>query len=493
MLESGRFLFRPKRMHCLPKSLPDFKKASILVIGDIMLDRYWFGDTARISPEAPVPIVKINSIDHRPGGAGNVALNISALGATVTLAGLTGNDEAAHTLKSQLENAGVNHQLCISEQLSTIIKLRIISKHQQLIRLDFENKFTEAHQDILFQAVQQYISNQKLIILSDYNKGTLTNPQLFIDLARQHNIPVLVDPKGTDFNIYKNATIITPNLKEFEQVVGPCRTDEEMINKGRNLLAAHHISSLLITRGEYGMTFIDAQQAIHFPAYAREVFDVTGAGDTVIGVLGSAFAAGLDLISATALANLAAGLVVGKLGAATISTAELEAALAGKMATTTGILTEAQLLENLSAIRSQGKKIVFTNGCFDLLHAGHVASLQMAKQLGDYLIVAVNTDESIKRIKGPHRPINSLEHRMAVLAGLNAVDCVVPFAEDTPERLLQIIRPDILVKGGDYRINEVVGADIVRAYGGEVRVMAHNIMTSSSEILNRIQSLGGVR
>lgn len=472
--------------HLIPGSLPDFSKAAILVVGDVMLDRYWFGDTGRISPEAPVPVVKVGSTDNRPGGAGNVALNIAALGAPVTLLGLTGKDEAATILADQLAAADVQHDLCRLDTLSTIMKLRVISRHQQLLRLDFEEKITPSHTPVLFARYQQHLAKANLVILSDYNKGTLSDPQQFIQAARQLKIPVLVDPKGNDFNIYRHATIITPNLKEFEAIVGPCQNEQEIIDKGRELLTTYDITSLLVTRGEAGMTLIERDRTAHLPAYAREIFDVTGAGDTVIGTLGAAIATGMDLVPAAALANLAASLTVGKLGAATVSSPELEGALNNHNSFGTGIVNDDQLLLAVQSARAQGKKIVFTNGCFDILHAGHVTYLQMARQVGDCLIVAVNADESISKIKGPNRPINHLDHRMTVLAGLGVVTWVVPFADETPERLLRLIKPDLLVKGGDYQIDQVVGADIVRAYGGDVRIMKHNIRTSSTSLLKEL-------
>lgn len=475
--------------HFLPKKMPDFSNASILVIGDVMLDRYWFGDTSRISPEAPVPIVKVGGTDNRPGGAGNVGLNIAALGANVTLLGITGNDEAAEILAQQLTASQVKHDLCKLDTTSTIIKLRVISHHQQLLRLDFEEKLETAQNDLLIERYKKHLANTNLVILSDYKKGTLSDPQTLIQLARKANIPVLVDPKGTDFSIYQHASIITPNFKEFEAIVGHCHSEQDILDKGRELLAKYDIETLLITRGEAGMTLIQQQESTHLPTYANEVFDVTGAGDTVIGMLGTAVAAGVDLLQATALANFAAGLVVAKLGAATVSVPELQASLTGKTTFTSGIVVnEAQLLQSVKEARAQGKKIVFTNGCFDILHAGHVTYLQLAKQLGDYLIVAVNTDESIRKLKGQHRPINHVEHRMTVLAGLGAVDWVIPFADDTPERLLHLIQPDRLVKGDDYRSDQIVGADIVRAYGGEVHIMGNKIATSSTAILNRMQN-----
>ncbi len=471
----------------LVNTIPDFSAASILVIGDVMLDRYWFGDAARISPEAPVPIVKVTSMDHRPGGAGNVALNIAALGAKVTLLGLIGNDEAAQQLELQLNAAGVNHDLCKLDTLSTIIKLRLISRHQQLLRMDFEETLSAAHNDLLLEHYKKQLPNANLVILSDYHKGTLVNPAQLIKLAREAGIPVLVDPKSTDYSCYREANIITPNFKEFEAVVGKCATDDEMLVKGRALLAAHHMDALLITRGEHGMMLIQQDKVVHLSAYAREVFDVTGAGDTVIGVLGASVAAGVDITNAMALANLAASISVGKLGAATVSVAELQVAVTGKTNFASGILSETELLSAVKEARMQGKKIVFTNGCFDVLHAGHVTYLQLAKQLGDYLIVAVNEDDSIRKAKGQHRPVNTLDDRMTVLAALQAIDWIISFPDDTPERLLKLIQPDLLVKGSDYQAQQIVGADIVRSYGGEARIINHNKVISSTDILQKLQ------
>lgn len=469
----------------LPAVLPDFSIASVLVVGDVLLDRYWFGETLRISPEAPVPIVKIEETTHRPGGAGNVALNITALGAKTILLGITGNDEASHILNQQLTTASVTHDLCKLDAISTIIKLRVISRHQQLLRMDFEEKLIPPQPDLLVERFKSHLPCANMVILSDYKKGTLADPQSLIKLARSAHIPVLVDPKGNDFSLYQHANIITPNFKEFEAVVGHCKNEQDILDKGRKLLSTYQIDTLLVTRGENGMTLITQKDSLHLPAYAREVLDVTGAGDTVISMLGTSVAAGLDLRQATALANLAASVAVSKLGAATVSIPELQVAFTGKTSFANGILNEEHLLKVVKEARAQGKKIVFTNGCFDIIHAGHVTCLQMAKQLGDYLIVAVNTDESIQKLKGPERPINHLEHRMIVLAGLGVVDWVVPFADDTPERLLHLIQPDILIKGGEYSVDQVVGADIVHAYGGEVRIIGNKI-SSSSWIIDRI-------
>lgn len=469
------------------KQLPDFSKASVLVVGDIMLDRYWFGEAARISPEAPVPIVKIKQNDERPGGAANVALNMAALGVHVAILGIAGKDPAAEVLKQRLNAARVEQHILQFDSIPTITKLRVISRHQQLLRLDFEEPFPAFDPQELIESYQHYLKQVNLVILSDYNKGTLSCIKTLIKLANEANIPVLIDPKGAHFSIYSNADVITPNFKEFETIMGPCQNEKDVVSKGQALLEKLNIKSLLLTRGENGMTLIQRDQdEVHLPAHAREVFDVTGAGDTVIGVLGASIAAGSSLTEAMSLANLAASLVVAKLGAATISTPELEVALTGSNVPSAGILNEEQLSLAVSVARVHGKKIVFTNGCFDILHAGHVTYLQQAKKLGDCLIVAINNDDSVTRLKGPGRPINSVEQRMAVLAGLGVVDWVTTFSDDTPERLLKKIQPDILVKGGDYTINQVVGADIVQTYGGDVRVLGVIKNVSTTSIINRM-------
>lgn len=486
----GKFLnFKYIKRIMKNTELPDFTGASVLVIGDVMLDRYWFGDAGRISPEAPVPVVKIKQMDDRPGGAGNVALNVAALGAKVTLVGITGNDEAARILSEQLGATGVNSQIQHIDNIPTITKLRVISRHQQLIRLDFEEAFPAYNPEGLLNAYKKALSETNLVILSDYHKGTLPNTKLLIDLARAAKVPVLVDPKGTDFGVYHGATLLTPNLKEFEAVVGPCKTEDDIIQKGQQLLRNHDISAILLTRGERGMTLLQQNQdELHLPARAREVFDVTGAGDTVIAVLGSALAAGSTLPNAVALASLAASLVVGKLGAATVTPPELQIAIDGSAKFSGGVLSEDQLYLAVNQAHLLGKKVVFTNGCFDILHAGHVDYLQQAKQLGDYLIVAINDDESITRLKGPGRPINNVEQRMAVLAGLGVVDWVVSYTDDTPKRLLKRLQPDILAKGGDYTLDQVVGAEIVYAYGGDVRILGIKINSTSAMIDRLIQN-----
>ena len=470
--------------------VPDFGSARLLVAGDIMLDRYWHGGTSRISPEAPVPVVHVREVEERPGGAGNVALNIAALGATATLTGLTGDDEAADSLQQRLEGAGVRCAFSRLPGLPTITKLRIVSRQQQLIRLDFEQGFSAADSGAMLESYRSYLPQADVVLLSDYAKGALQPPAPFIEAARETGKSVLVDPKSSDFSIYRGATLITPNLAEFEAVVGPCRHEDELAERGLGLIRDLELEALLITRGEHGMTLLRPDRPeLHLPTRAQEVFDVTGAGDTVISVLATALAAGQPLEEATALANLAAGIVVGKLGTAAISVPELRQALRKDLGCG-GVMSEEQLLLAVEDARAQGERIVMTNGCFDILHAGHVSYLEQARKLGDRLIVAVNDDASVAALKGSGRPINSLERRMAVLAGLQSVDWVVPFSEPTPERLICRILPDCLVKGGDYRPEQIAGHGCVTANGGEVRVLDFEEGISTSNIISTIRSNG---
>lgn len=469
--------------------MPPFDHAQVLVVGDVILDRYWHGTASRISPEAPVPVFKVGQEDDRPGGAGNVSLNLAALGAGASLIGVVGDDGAGQALSRRLNAAGVNTELQISTDKPTITKLRVISRHQQLIRMDFEEPFERADSSDFLAKATMLMPKVNVLVLSDYAKGSLYDCQALIALARRHKVPVLVDPKGSDFTRYRGANILTPNLQELEKVVGPCGTEQVLVSKSTALMDELDIGALLITRGEQGMSLLRPDQPeLHLPARAREVFDVTGAGDTVIAVLAAAVATQQSLPQAMALANLAAGLVVAKLGTAIVSAPELRRALLLEAGVERGVVSEEQLLLALEDARSRNERVVFTNGCFDIIHAGHVGYLEEARKLGDRLIVAVNDDESTLRLKGSGRPINPIERRMAVLAGLEAVDWVVTFGEDTPERLLTLIRPDVLVKGGDYEQGQVVGADIIEAQGGEVHTVRFYDSCSTTGIVNRIRS-----
>jgi D-beta-D-heptose 7-phosphate kinase / D-beta-D-heptose 1-phosphate adenosyltransferase len=468
--------------------IPDFSGVRVLVIGDLMLDRYWYGVTSRISPEAPVPVVSVQSVEERPGGAGNVALNIADLGANVDLIGMIGQDEQGATLQERLRERRVNCMLVSTRQHSTVTKLRIISRQQQLIRLDFEDGFADADHRKLKEAYARTLRSAQVVILSDYGKGTLPDVPQLIAAAREQDKIVLIDPKGNDFSRYRHASMITPNQAEFEAVVGPCRSETEIIEKGSALIKSLKLGALLIMRSEMGMTLLRSnQEPLHFPARAREIYDVTGASDTMIAVTAAGLAAGLGLPEAVAISNLAAGIVVGKLGTAPATVEDLRNAMLDHVRTERGMVTEKKLAKLLTQARAQGERIVMTGGCFDILHAGHVTFLQQAAKLGDRLVVALNDDASVRRLKGKDRPINNLQSRMTILAGLECVDWVVPFSEDTPAKLIEKLNPDVLVKGGNYKPDEIAGADHVRSKGGQVMVLDSVQGYSTNAIIDGIR------
>lgn len=470
--------------------VPDFSSVRVLVAGDVMLDRYWYGGTYRVSPEAPVPVVQVNEEDARPGGAGNVATNIVNLGASGSVLGLVGDDSAGLSLRAAMRAANVGDCLVTQPGVATTTKLRVISRQQQLLRLDFEENAEIVDGSLLTAEFESAIRDRDVIILSDYAKGALRDVSQLIALARAAGKPVLVDPKGADFERYRGATALTPNRGEFETVVGPCRTEDELLAKGHALRERLELEFLLVTRSEQGMTlFGPGGLDITFPTHAREVFDVTGAGDTVIALLGAGLGAGLEMADAAALANLAAGLVVGKLGAATVTPVELRMGAKHLMGGAGGVLDEEELVEAVAMARAKGERVVMTNGCFDILHAGHVAYLQEARALGDRLVVAVNDDASVAKLKGKGRPIVPLAERMRVLAALDAVDYVVAFSEDTPRRLIGKVLPDLLVKGGDYKAEDVAGYEEVTGSGGEVRILRFEDGLSTTSIVERIRKL----
>ncbi len=470
-------------------AVPDFSQHGLLVAGDVMLDRYWSGPTQRISPEAPVPVVRVGADEARPGGAANVALNLAALQAPVTLLGVVGRDPPAATLKQALLRVGVRPWLIESPHLPTITKLRVLSRNQQVIRLDFEESYATDGAFDRAQFIERFtqgLQGARVAVLSDYAKGSLRDAPALIAQARALQRPLLVDPKGSDFAPYRGATLLTPNLGEFETVVGACADEAQILERGLRLIADLQIEALLVTRSDKGMSLLRPGHApLHLPTEAREVFDVTGAGDTVIATLAAAIAAGESLDDAVRLSNLAAGIVVGKLGTASVTRGELEVARHQPPPGEEAILSEAQLRTRVQQWRHRGRKVVMTNGCFDLLHVGHVRYLEAARRLGDALVVAVNDDESVRRLKGPTRPVNACADRLRVLAALRSVDAVVAFAEDTPARLIGAILPDVLVKGGDYTPDRIAGGDAVRAAGGEVVVLEFHEGYSTTDILAR--------
>lgn len=471
--------------------IPAFESARVLVVGDVMLDRYWYGDTGRISPEAPVPVVRIGNEEQRLGGAGNVALNLARVGVQTTLLGVVGDDEAAVTMRRLLEDADVDTHFLTSPTHPTIDKLRVLSRNQQLIRLDSEQSFAMdgAFDDAaLAEHFERLLAQADAVICSDYGKGTLRRIQALIAQARMAEVPVLVDPKGTDWRRYAGATLMTPNRSEFDAVAGHAPDEETLEETAQAIRSDLDLQALLVTRSEQGMSLFTETGHLHLPTHAQEVFDVTGAGDTVIALLAGGVAAGQSWAEAAALANLAAGIVVAKLGTATVTLVELRRAARLRHNESRGVSDAQHLAALIEEAHGHGERVVMTNGCFDLLHPGHIEYLEAARELGDWLVVAVNDDASVTRLKGPTRPINPVEHRMRVLVGLAAVDWVVPFGEDTPARLIRVLKPDVLVKGGDYNVLEIAGADDVLAAGGEVRVLDFVDGYSTTDMIERMQA-----
>lgn len=483
-------------------SLPSLLGVRVLVIGDLMADRYWYGSADRVSQEAPVPVVDVSRTELQPGGAANTALNVVALGAHCTLVGAVGDDEAGRELVQRLTAAGVECDLVTVPNWSTIVKLRIVSQQQQLIRADFEAPFPEPPADSaepslaaqLLARVQQQLTGAaevpvKAVVLQDYDKGVLADPPQFIAAAQAANVPVVVDPKFKPLSVYAGAALLKPNVHEFRRAVGDWKDNDEMVTRAEALVQAHDLGALIITRGEQGMRVISHNgEHANIPARPVDVFDVTGAGDTAAAALAITQGLGWSAAACAEVANAASGIAVTRSGTAAVTGPELSAALTGAHGGDAGILTRNQLAEAVSRAKKAGQRVVFTNGCFDILHAGHVSYLSEAAALGDKLVVAVNGDASVTRLKGEGRPLNPLDRRLKVLAGLGAVDWVVGFDEDTPEPLLELLQPDILVKGGDYGSDGVVGAPIVHGYGGEVAVLSLVDDCSTTAIVERIQS-----
>ena len=467
----------------------DFTSSRVLILGDLMLDRYWQGQTARISPEAPVPVVLVDEQTARIGGAGNVALNVTSLGASAALFGVIGRDEQGEELARLLAESRIDDHCLRSGQVPTTTKLRILSLHQQLIRLDFEQPHHHLDLDELSQAFRDALSGASIVVLSDYGKGVLDDPQKFIVAAREQGKPVLIDPKKPDFASYAGATLLTPNRSEFEAVAGHWDTPAQLEERARAVMDEHRLDHLLVTQGGDGMTLIPRQgTARHFPAHAREVYDVTGAGDTVIATLATALGGGMDLESAVDLAGKAAAIVVGRVGTASVTLEALarweQAERPLFLSSADKIMMEDRLRARIAQWREEGRRIIFTNGCFDILHSGHVQYLEQAADLGDALVVGVNSDDSVRRLKGDGRPVNSLQDRMRLLAGLAAVDAVVAFDEDTPKRLICELLPDVLVKGADYTVEEVVG----RECAGEVVLIDFVDGKSTTRIIERMRA-----
>lgn len=466
--------------------LPDFKLAKILVVGDIILDHYWHGSSKRISPEAPIPVVNFAEETWRLGGAANVALNCHALGADVKLLGVIGQDQNGQQLSKLLESEKIRSSLTRVDYNPTTTKLRVLARNQQLVRVDFENCQTlqEPDKTHLLRDFEEAISRTEVVILSDYKKGVLDNPQEFIQIARKKNRIIMVDPKGDDFEKYRGVTVLTPNQNEFEKVFGKSKSQEELYQKAKTACKKLDIEVILITQSEEGVSLIQKDKLpFRIGARSQEVTDITGAGDTFIAAFAASVAAGTTLIESCIIANVSAGVAVKKLGTAKVTYDELYYEHKGFSGVSQVIMPIADLEKKIKFLKEQGKRVVMTNGCFDLIHPGHIHYLQQAKNLGDYLVVAVNDDASVKRLKGKDRPINSVTHRCQALANLRCVDFVIDFAEDTPENLIKKLQPDILVKGGDYEVDDIVGKKFVESYGGTVMIMDYIEGISTTNLL----------
>jgi D-beta-D-heptose 7-phosphate kinase/D-beta-D-heptose 1-phosphate adenosyltransferase len=453
----------------------------VLCIGDVMLDRFVYGAVDRISPEAPIPVLLVKHEKQMLGGAGNVVANIAALGARADLIAVVGDDMAGREVAAQLAKLGVGAALEIAVDRATIVKSRFVSSGQQILRVDREkaDAVSKDIEDRVMRRAEALVKDCGAVILSDYKKGLLTDTLVarVIDCAKQQGVPVIVDPKGQDFARYRGAAVITPNRKELEAASAmPAGSDDEARAAAMKIMIDCGIPAVLATRSQDGMSLVTLQGApAHIPANVREVYDVSGAGDTVIATFAAAAAAGVSLRNAALLANIAAGIVVGKSGTATAQPAEIEAAL------DTGFALEKQdyrrksksvsiqaAAERAETWRTRGFKVGFTNGCFDLLHPGHLATLRQAKAACDYLVVGINSDASVRRLKGPARPVQDETARAAVMSSMEMVDLVVVFEDDTPMALLEALRPDVLVKGGQYKLEEVVGYELVTSYGGKI-------------------------
>lgn len=473
--------------------LAELAGLKILVAGDFMLDEYLWGQVERISPEAPVQVVEVVQESRVLGGAGNVVNNLCGLGAQVAVLGLVGADAAAAILRQELARLGVDHSgLLTDPQRPTTRKTRILGGRQQMLRLDWENRAPAppwlAAQATTFLAGQ--LSELAAIVLSDYGKGVLT-PEiiaLLLAVGQKQGIPVVVDPKGRDYRRYRGATVITPNRKEAEAAVGyPLRDPEQVIQAGKDLNRLCETEAILITLGPEGMMLIPREgEPREIPAQAREVFDVSGAGDTVVAVLTLALARWRELEAAAHLANLAAGIVVGKVGTAPIRASELAAGLQGQ-AGSRKIIPAGELPALAVQLRAQGRRLVFTNGCFDLLHWGHIRFLEAARRLGDVLLVALDDDPSVRKLKGPGRPVLKASQRQEILAALAAVDYVTIFATEELPRLLQVLQPAVLTKGSNYPESQVVGAELVRSWGGQVVLIPTEESVSIRELIHQIQ------
>jgi D-beta-D-heptose 7-phosphate kinase/D-beta-D-heptose 1-phosphate adenosyltransferase len=484
----------------LVELLSRFHSTRVLVLGDVMLDRFIYGTVERISPEAPVPVINVHRSADMPGGAANVARNIADLGAKAILLGVVGEDAFAEDLNRQLAaSPTIRSRLIPDPSRPTSVKTRYVADGQQVLRADRETS-SPLSADIarrLLDELAGAVDEAELIVLSDYAKGVLSEDVVrsAIETARRCGKPVIVDPKSKEFAKYRGATVITPNRLELQQACGTrCDTHEQVVTGARTILEQKICDVMVVTLGKDGMSVVGPGTAgVHLPTSARQVFDVSGAGDTVVAALSLGLSAGGDVISAATLANVAAGIAVEKRGTATVTTAEIIAALTPTDGRTDPLKIFAldSVVQLVRGWREQGLKIAFTNGCFDLLHPGHISLLDQARRTADRLVVGLNADISISRLKGPNRPLQGEVARATVLAAVKSVDAVVIFAEDTPLQLIEALQPDVLVKGADYTLATIVGAELVRSRGGKVVLAELLAGHSTTDTVKRVAMLSG--
>lgn len=477
--------------------MPDiykFKDQFALIVGDIMVDKYIIGDVERISPEAPVPVLLQRKTERKVGGCGNVAMNVVALGARARVVSAVGNDSEGKWLVKALGDVKINDDYLFAvESIPTVTKTRVVSKNQQFIRIDDEDihHVPQNLSDRINMGLNNIFDGITVVILSDYAKGFLTKNvcRIIIDESKKRGIPIIVDPKGKDCSKYQGATIITPNTSEFVIFTGKdASKEDQIVDMGTELCEKYNFEHLLLTRSEKGISILDQTgKKLDFPTDAKEVIDVTGAGDTVVSVVALSCACGLAVEEGAVLANKAASIVISKFGVAQASFHELLSVL-----NTGDIPQKYDSLETIKELRTQGKRVVFTNGCFDIVHAGHISSFKQARNFGDVLVVGLNSDASVKRLKGDFRPIVNLKHRKELLEAICYVDFVIPFEEDTPERLIQSICPDVLVKGLDWKGKEVAGSEHILQSGGRVEFIELEQGLSTTTIVERIKRMVSV-
>lgn len=475
-------------MNTLFKILENFKNSSVLVIGDIMLDSFNYGTVERISPEAPIPVLRLKEKYEMLGGAGNVVANINSLESNSGIITVVGEDENSRLISNQLSSLNCDFFALGKKDVPTITKTRFISGNQQILRADLEETFNLSQEDenLIIDEVSKRISKYDIIVLSDYKKGVLTENicRSIISMANSNQKSIFVDPKGKNYGIYSHATLIKPNQKELCDAFGDQNVLGNETLYARKLIEEYHFKYCIVTLGENGMLLVSKDKEQHFHSIKREVFDVSGAGDTVIATLASSYASGATIEDACILANIAGGLVVSKVGTATINPFEIQR----EIGSNNKIYSSKELLTQINLWKRSNLKIGFTNGCFDILHAGHIQTLNFARNNCDRLIVALNTDKSVKSLKGPERPINNEQERAIVLSELESIDALIFFDDNTPEKLIKNIKPDVLVKGGDYNAREIVGYDFINSYGGKVIIAPFSKGLSTTNIVKKIKT-----